>query len=79
MRKTWADTPLGVGGERKEIYNYKKPHDIIKDAENGKLPDQIMFTFHPQRWTDKSDLWFKELVLQNVKNVVKYFLNKLKR
>jgi hypothetical protein len=45
--------------------------DIITAAHAGLLPDQIMFTFHPQRWTDKPLPWLKELVLQNVKNVVK--------
>jgi hypothetical protein len=30
-----------------------------------------MFTIHPQRWTDRAVLWLKELVLQNLKNVVK--------
>jgi hypothetical protein len=45
--------------------------DIIEAAKAGLLPDQIMMTFHPQRWTDKPLPWIKELVLQNVKNVVK--------
>ena len=35
------------------------------------FPDRVMFTFHPQRWTDKPVPWFKELVVQNLKNVVK--------
>ena len=87
------DIPLGSEGERGEIYNYKKTHDIIKAVEEG-LPEKpalslskgtakpslkvIMFTFHPQRWTDKPVLWVKELVLQNVKNIVKYYLNKIR-
>ena len=39
------------------------------------LPPSIMFTFHPQRWTDKPLPWFKEWVMQSVKNKVKYFIN----
>jgi hypothetical protein len=35
-----------------------------------------MFTFHPQRWTDDKTLWYKELVVQNLKNQVKRFLVK---
>ena len=50
--------------------------DIIRAAEEDRLPDKIMMTFHPQRWTDKSLPWAKELVWQNVKNVGKYFLVK---
>ncbi|MFN3554355.1 MAG: hypothetical protein ACK4VN_00155 [Bacteroidales bacterium] len=35
------------------------------------FPDRVMFTFHPQRWTDKPIPWLKEYIMQNVKNVVK--------
>ena len=45
--------------------------DIIKAAEQNRLPSKIMFTFHPQRWTDNHFLWFKEFVVQNAKNQVK--------
>jgi hypothetical protein len=47
--------------------------DIIKAAERGLLPDKVMINVHPQRWTDNPVEWMKELVWQNVKNVVKYF------
>ena len=40
------------------------------------FPNQIMFTFHPQRWTEGGLPWLKELVLQNAKNFVKSFLVK---
>ncbi len=46
-------------------------NDIIKEVD--KLPDKIMFTFHPQRWSDNKVLWTKELILQNVKNIVKKY------
>jgi hypothetical protein len=62
-----------------QIKIFKSTFDIIRAANNGKLPDQIMFTFHPQRWTDKSLPWIKELVLQNVKNSIKYFLNRTRK
>jgi hypothetical protein len=47
--------------------------DIIKAGRENRLPDKIMFTFHPQRWTDKSFPWIKELVLQNIKNQIKKY------
>jgi hypothetical protein len=53
--------------------------DIITAANLGQLPDQIMFTFHPQRWTDKPVPWMQELVLQNVKNVVKRWIVRRER
>jgi hypothetical protein len=59
-------------------YNFKSTNDIIQSTERGELPDRIMMTFHPQRWTDKPLPWVKELVCQNVKNVGKYFLVKIR-
>ena len=47
---------------------------IIEAANQGKMPDKIMFTFHPQRWNDNILAWFKELCLQNAKNVIKRFI-----
>ena len=52
-------------------YHFHHTSDIIRAAQNGQLPDKIMITIHPQRWTNRPFLWGKELVLQNVKNVVK--------
>ncbi len=52
----------------------RSTHDIIKAANNGRLPDQIMMTFHPQRWNDAFMPWVNELVWQNVKNLVKQLI-----
>ena len=57
---------------------FHKTSDIITAAEQNQLPDKIMMTFHPQRWTDKPVLWVRELVWQNVKNGVKWFLVKMR-
>ena len=51
--------------------------DVIRAVQNGKLPNRIMMTFHPQRWHSLPLPWIKEFVLQNIKNVVKYFWNKV--
>src|ERR1035437_600790 len=59
-------------------YKFNSTSEIIRAAEKGELPDKIMMTFHPQRWTDKPVPWVKELAWQNVKNVGKYFLVKLR-
>ena len=47
---------------------------IIEASNKGKMPDKIMLTFHPQRWNDNILAWFKELCLQNAKNVIKRFI-----
>ena len=52
--------------------NFKTTHEISHRI--NELPDLIMITIHPQRWTNKSLPWMKELVLQNVKNLVKKIL-----
>ena len=59
---------------REPFPSFHSTSDIINAAKNGQLPDKIMMTFHPQRWTDKPLPWVKELVWQNVKNVGKYFI-----
>lgn len=45
--------------------------DMIRSLERGEFPVRAMLTFHPQRWTDRPGLWVRELVEQNVKNVIK--------
>lgn len=53
--------------------SFKTTEQIITAALEPTLPDQIMFTFHPQRWTDNMATWGQELILQNVKNVIKKY------
>ncbi|MEM7486573.1 MAG: hypothetical protein AAF348_15300 [Bacteroidota bacterium] len=50
---------------------YRTTFEIIDAIDADYFPKKAMFTFHPQRWSDNMLLWSKELVLQNVKNVVK--------
>jgi len=73
------DSPLGdTGASAGNNQTFRNTFDIINAAEKGELPNQILFTFHPQRWSSKPFPWVKELVLQNVKNVVKFVLNKVR-
>ena len=44
---------------------------MIRALERGVFPACVMVTFHPQRWTDQPGLWVREIVAQNVKNVIK--------
>jgi hypothetical protein len=50
---------------------FHSTYDIIKAARDGTLPNTIMITTHPQRWTDAWLPWVQELVWQGVKNGVK--------
>jgi hypothetical protein len=54
--------------------SFHSTDQIIKAATNNKLPDQIMFTFHPQRWTNNPTAWLWELFFQNLKNQVKKYV-----
>jgi len=53
--------------------SFKHTDEIIKHANAGQLPEQIMFTFHPQRWNDNILIWTKELIAQNIKNQIKKY------
>jgi hypothetical protein len=69
IRKKTMNQKLGL--------RFRYTWDIIEAAERGLLPDKIMLNIHPQRWTDRPLPWIKELVWQNVKNLVKkYFFVK---
>ena len=48
---------------------------LIAAVEAGKLPSHVMLTTHPQRWNPMGWSWFKELVMQNIKNQIKRILN----
>ncbi len=53
------------------IKTYHSTDQIIKASNKKELPNQIMFTFHPQRWHDNKFLWINELLMQNSKNIIK--------
>jgi hypothetical protein len=61
LQQTWTNQGLV----------YHSTDDIIRAAGAGTLPERILFTFHPQRWFDNPLEWTKELLVQNLKNVVK--------
>lgn len=50
--------------------------ELLKGIENNLLPDHVMITTHPQRWTSKTGEWYKEMILQNAKNIVKRIIVK---
>ncbi|MGA3013528.1 MAG: hypothetical protein ABSD71_05795 [Bacteroidales bacterium] len=72
--RRWNGNKVSVWDKVKSPFNFnfRTTNDIIRSVKQ--LPDKIMFTLHPQRWNDNKALWFKELIWQNLKNQVKYFL-----
>lgn len=59
-------------------YVFHSTKDIIRAANNKMLPNKIMINTHPQRWTDKPLPWVKELVWQNIKNMGKFIIVKMR-
>ncbi len=51
--------------------NFHTTDEIISAANKGLMPNKIMFTFHPQRWSDNKWIWTKEFIFQNIKNQIK--------
>jgi hypothetical protein len=50
-------------------FNFRSTQEIINNID--KLPNKVMFTFHPQRWTASPVMWLQEILMQNLKNIVK--------
>jgi hypothetical protein len=83
----FTDTGRCWDGERYNVWdhvksnkfwpNYHTTHDIIQAIDNGMFPNKVVINSHPQRWNDSMYDWSKELVMQNVKNQVKFLLMKI--
>ncbi|MEI8201418.1 MAG: hypothetical protein WCH34_00280 [Bacteroidota bacterium] len=56
---------------------FHSTEEIIGKADS--LPNQIMFTFHPQRWHDSFYLLTREMLVQRIKNMVKFLLINIKK
>lgn len=76
--RTWNNRKFSVRDHVNKSLRteFKNTFDIIKAANRNELPEQIMFNFHPQRWTNNKLEWGKEYILQNMKNQIKRFLIK---
>lgn len=56
---------------------YHSTFDIINAIEKEKFPLKAMLNIHTQRWDNSIMEWYKELVLQSIKNVIKkYYVKK---
>lgn len=64
------------GMQLQKQFGYRKTTDILASARAGRLPGMMLLTVHPQRWSSSFPVWMSELVVQNLKNTVKYIINK---
>jgi len=54
----------------------RSTNEFIQAIYYGNLSNKIMITVHPQRWSNNLFFWGKEIILQNIKNTIKYFIVK---
>ena len=78
--RSWNNSTASVRDKVNSKFDItiKDTNHLIEKIQNNELPDKIMINVHPQRWTDNPVEWMKELVWQNVKNVVKRLMLKLR-
>ena len=77
--RSWGDDASSVRDRVDGItHQYSITEELIKAFENNDLHPRIMHNIHPQRWTDNTQLWYKELILQNLKNPIKRVVRKLR-
>lgn len=60
------DKVNGINNDR-----FRTTNDIIEAATKGQLPERILITTHPQRWTDNQWKWIFEFASQKLKNQIK--------
>lgn len=51
--------------------SYTNTDEIINAINLKRIPEKMMFTFHPQRWNDDFFNWSFEFISQSVKNQIK--------
>lgn len=57
----------------------KDTFDLIHLFNRQALPDRIMITIHPQRWSINNIDWTKEIISQTVRNLFKITLHKTRQ
>lgn len=79
--RRWDGDKVSVRDKVNSSFNFSfhSTDQIIDAVKASKLPDQIMFTFHPQRWNERLSKWTNELLLQNLKNAIKFAVVKMKK
>ncbi len=77
--RRWDGHKVSIRDKVKSNFDltFHSTQEIISAIEAGNFPAVAMINFHPQRWTDDQLLWLREKYLQQVKNIVKYYLIKL--
>lgn len=75
--RCWDGQKFSIRDKVKTKFKQSFHHtsEIIEAAKNESLPQKIMITTHPQRWTNSWSEWILELFLQNIKNIIKVVIS----
>ena len=78
--RSWNNSDASIRDKVNSKFDIKikDTFHLIEKIQNNELPDKIMINVHPQRWNDHGLRWYKELIGQNIKNVVKKFVIRLR-
>lgn len=76
--RSWNKTESSVRDKVNTGYafRFRSTADIIEAFKSDSLPRVVMLNIHPQRWSDNYYFWAKELIFQNLKNIIKKLLIK---
>ncbi|MCD4665584.1 MAG: hypothetical protein K8R68_09960 [Bacteroidales bacterium] len=74
--RQWNNSKISIRDkvETKYEIKIKDTKDIIDKVNSKQLPNKIMINVHPHRWFDFGFNWVKELIFQNIKNIVKLII-----
>ncbi|MDR2887495.1 MAG: hypothetical protein LBV26_05785 [Bacteroidales bacterium] len=70
---------LTSGKPLSDCFTFKGTDDIIRAVKGGTLPHAVIINTHPQRWNDNIFEWITEMIMQKVKNPVKYVIVSYRR
>lgn len=74
--RSWNNTAVSVRDKVESSYdlNIRSTRDVIELTHAGEMPSVVMQNVHPQRWTNNYVQWSGELIVQNIKNMVKWVI-----
>ena len=64
------------GEALRKRFSFRNTDDIVRTAMSHELPERMLITIHPQRWSKSFPEWMTELLIQNIKNPVKLLVNR---
>lgn len=53
---------------------FHRTDQILEAIREGRFPERVLITTHPQRWNENMRWWWRELLEQRAKNLVKFLL-----